>query len=167
MERACLDSTYDRAAILIYRFLLVVLFFIGCGSPNAALPYPITISEEGLGAIHPDTPINQINTLLSGFDFEKLSQVSSDHNNVILQMKRAGHPIAQIVSDETGKKIAVIYITSNLIKNKQGLGLGDTLPKNEHILCKGDLCTGINEPSVHYRIDPNRRTILEITFSRL
>lgn len=167
MEWPCLDSTYDRAAILIYRFLLIALFFIGCGSHDAGLPYPLTISEEGLGAIHPDTPINQINTVLSGFEFEKLSQVSSDHNNVILQMKRSNHPIAQIVSDETGKKIAAIYITSNLIKNKQGLGLGDTLPKNEHVRCEGDLCTGTNEPSVHYRIDPNHRTILEITFSRL
>lgn len=167
MERPCLDSTHGGAAILIYRFLLVALFFIGCGSHDAALPYPLTISEDGLGAIHPDTPINQVNTVLSGFEFEKLSQVSSDHNNVILQMKRSGHPIAQIVSDETGKRIAAIYITSNLIKNKQGLGLGDPLPKNEHILCDGNLCTGTNEPSLHYRIDPNRRTILEITFSRL
>lgn len=167
MERPCLDSTYGGAGILIYRTLLIALLFIGCGSNNASLPYPLTISEEGLGAIHPDTPINQINTLLSGFEFEKLSQVSSDQNNVILQMKRSGHPMAQIVSDKTGKKIAAIYITSNLIKNKQGLGLGDPLPKNDHILCKGDLCTEANEPSLHYRIDPNRRTILEITFSRL
>jgi hypothetical protein len=167
VERTRFDPAYGGAGILIYRFFIIPLLFIGCGSVDTHLPYPLTISEEGLGAIHPDTPINQVNTLLSGFEFDKLSQVSSDRNSVILQMKRGTHPIAQIVSDESGKKIAAIYINSNLIKNKQGIGLGEPLPQNDQIRCDGPECISKNEPSVHYRIDPANRTILEITFSRL
>lgn len=167
MERTRFDSAHGGEGILIYRFLIIALLFIGCGSVDTHLPYPLTISEEGLGMIHPDTPFDQITTTLSGFEFDKLSQVSSDHNSVILQIKRANHPIAQIVSDETGKKIAAIYITSNLIKNKQGIGLGDPLAQNDQIHCNATECISKNEPSVHYRIDPEHRTILEITFSPL
>jgi hypothetical protein len=140
---------------------------IGCSSPNTALPYPLTISEEGLGAIHPDIPFEQISTTLSGFDFEKLSQISPQHPEMIYQMKRGGNLIAHIISDTSGKKIAAIHILSPLIKNKHNLGLGDSIPQSGVVNCHDELCTYTDEPSLHYRIDPNGRTIREITFQKL
>jgi hypothetical protein len=167
MERAYLNPTDDGAGVLIYRTFLAAFLLIGCSSEKTALPYPLTISEEGLGAIHPDTPFDQISTTLSGFEFEKLSQIASDQSNTILQIKRGNSLIAQIVSDPSGKKISVIYILSPLIKNKHGIGIGDPLPYTESLNCNNDLCLSTDEPSLHYRIDLKGRTIREITFSRL
>lgn len=155
---------------MIYRilpFLFSALAIVGCTVPNEPLPYPLTISEEGLGAIHPETPFDQVNTKLSGFTFEKLSQISPDHPETIFQMKRGDNVIAQIISDPSGKKIASILITSPLVKNKDNQGLGDPLPMDKTLRCDKNLCSNINEPSLLYRIDPNGRIIREITFSRL
>jgi hypothetical protein len=152
---------------LIIRSLFIAFFLIGCNSQNSTLPYPLIISEEGLGAIHPDTPFDQITTSLSGFEFEKLSQISPERPEMIYQMKRRKALIAQIISDSSGKKISEINILSSQIKNKSNLGIGDPLPQTELLRCSNDLCQNTNEPSVHYRIDPKTRTIREITFSRL
>jgi len=169
VERSCFPPAYDRASLLNCRlfFSLLPLIFVGCDVPNEPLPYPLTISEEGLGALHADTPFNQVNTTLSGFEFEKLSQISPDKPEIIFQMKRGKHILAHIVSDSSGKKIASIHILSPLIKNKERLGLGDCLPSNETTICTEDLCHRQNEPSLNYRIDPNQRTIREITYQKL
>ena len=167
MERTCLLTTDGGESLLITRTLLLAFLLIGCNSTNNALPYPLTISEEGLGAIHPDTPFQQITTSLHGFEFEKLSQISPQYPEIIYQMKRGDGLIAQIVSDASGKKIAAIHILSPQIKNKQNLGLGDPLPQAKTLTCPNALCSYDNEPSVHYRIDPKSRTILEITFQKL
>jgi hypothetical protein len=167
MERTCLSPTDDGANLLIIRTLLAAFLVIGCSSVETTLPYPLTISEEGLGAIHPDTPFDQISTALSGFEFEKLSQISSDQSHTIVQIKRSHSLIAQIVSDSSGKKISAIYILSPQIKNKNHLGIGDPLPQSDSLKCDNDLCQSTDEPSLHYRIDVRDRTIREITFSRL
>lgn len=170
MERAGVSSTYAGAYILIYPLLtsLLLSFFIsGCDTPNKTLPYALIITENGLGTLHPNTPFNQVNTSLIGFEFEKLSQISPEHPELIFSMKRGGKEIAQIVSDSSGKKIASIYILSPLIKNKDKVGIGDPLPPSETLHCINDVCQNKDEPSLHYRIDPKARTIREITFSRL
>lgn len=167
MERTGLSPTDDGEDILIPRTLLVAFLFIGCGSVKTTLPYPLTISEEGLGAIHPDTPFDQISTALSGFEFEKLNQISSDQSHTIMQIKRSHSLIAQVVSDTSGKKIATIHILTTLIKNKNHQGLGDSLPQSTMLQCEDQECYYTNEPSLHYRIDPKKRTILEITYQRL
>lgn len=170
MERARFHPTHGGACFLIARILSllpIVLTIGGCYLPNEPLPYPLTISEEGLGAIHPETPFDQVNTKLSGFTFEKLSQISPDHPETIFQIKRGENVIAQIISDTSGKKIATILITSPLVKNRQNQGLGDPLPMDKTLHCDDNLCSNTNEPSLLYRIDPNGRIIREITFSRI
>jgi hypothetical protein len=167
MERASLSSADGGEDLLSTRFLLIALVFVGCSSPNNTLPYPLIISENGLGAIHPDTPFEQISTSLSGFEFEKLSQISPQYPEMIYQMKRGDTLIAHIVSDSSGKKISEIHILSPLIKNKHHLGLGETIPQNTPINCRDELCSYPDEPSVYYRIDSNTRTIREITFQKL
>lgn len=170
MERTGLTPAYVREDILILRILvlsLIALYLSGCNTPKDELPYPLTISEEGLGSIHPDTPFNQLNSSLSGFTLEKLSRISPDQKQLIFQIKRGEMLIADVVSDPSGKKIAEIQIASPLIKNKENLGLGDTLPMSKTLRCDNDLCYNENEPSLHYRIDQNTQTIKEITFSRL
>lgn len=167
MERACLTATDGGANLLIARILLAAFLLIGCSSPNTTLPYSLTISEEGLGAIHPDTPFEQINTTLSGFEFEKLSQVSPEHPEMIYQMKRGDNLIAHIISDSSGKKISAIHILSPLIKNKHNLGLGDPFPQSAAVICHDTLCRYIDEPSLQYRIDLKERSIREITFQKL
>lgn len=155
---------------MIFRLssLLLLAFLItGCDTPNKTLPYALTISEEGLGSLHPGTPFNQVNATLSGFEFEKLSQISPGQNEMIFLIKRGEKTLAQIVSDSSGKNIAEIQITSALIKNRYHQGLGDPLLASKTLHCKDDICENENEPSVHYRIDQNTRIIKEITFSRL
>jgi len=167
MERAGLASADGGEDLLIIRTLLSAFLVIGCSTPNNTLPYPLIISEEGLGAIHPDTPYDEISTSLSGFEFEKLSQISPEHPEMIYQMKRGKALIAHIVSDPSGKKISAIYILSSQIKTKNNLGVGDPLPQTESLKCLNDLCQNTDEPSLHYRIDPKTRTIREITFQKL
>jgi hypothetical protein len=147
--------------------LLLALLISGCDTPNKSLPYPLSITEEGLGSLHPDTPFNQVNTSLSGFEFEKLSQISPNQNEMVFLIKRGKKTLAQVVSDPSGKKIAEIQIISPLIKNRYDQGLGDPLPTSKTLQCSDDVCQNANEPSVHYRIDQNTRIIKEITFSRL
>lgn len=166
MERAGLSPTDGGENLLITRILLPFLF-IGCTTPSNTLPYPLTLNEEGLGAIHSDTPFAQIRSSLSGFEFEKLSQISPEHPQMIYQMKRGNTLIAQIVSDPSGKRIAAIHILSPLIKNKNHQGLGDSLPLSTTLQCQDQECHYTDEPSLHYRIDPKKRTILEITYQRL
>jgi hypothetical protein len=152
---------------LILRSLLIALFFIGCGTPDKRLPYPLIISEEGLGAIHPNTPFAQVTTTLSGFAFEKLSQISPEQSETIFQMKRGEGVLAHIISDSSGKKIASIHILSPLIKNKLNQGLGDIVLQTNTLECRDDLCHYPDEPSIHYRIDRKNRTIREITYQKL
>lgn len=167
MERTCLPSTHGGADILILRILITALILIGCSTPSDTLPYPLLISEEGLGAIHPDTPFEKISTSLSGFEFEKLSQISPQESEIIFQMKRGNSVMAHIVSDASGKKIVSIHILSPLIKNKNNQGLGDLLPQTKTLKCADDLCHYPEEPSLLYRIDPKSRTIREITYQKL
>ncbi len=152
---------------MIYRLFLIGFLLVGCSKPSETLPYPLTISEEGIGAIHPNTPIDQLNTTLSGFEFQKLNPVSPDQQAVIFQIKRGDTLIAQIFSDGSGKKISSIHILSPLIKNKSHVGLGDRLPSDKKLVCDHDLCHTLDEPSLHYRLDPLTRIVREITFSRL
>lgn len=153
---------------MIIRILLAAVLFIGCSTtPDTTLPYPLTISEEGLGALHTDTAFDQVPTLLIGFEFQKLNKISTEHTEIIYQAKRGGKAIAHIVSDASGKKIVAIHILSPLIKNKYNLGLGDTMPSNSPLICTDELCFYPNEPSVHYKLESKTRTIREITFQKL
>lgn len=147
--------------------LLCTLLISGCDTPNKSLPYALSITEEGLGALHPEIPFNQVNTSLNGFEFERLSQISPGQNEMIFLMKRGENTLAQIISDPSGKKIAEIQILSPLIKNRYDQGLGDPLPESKILQCRDDICQNDNEPSLHYRIDQKTRIIKEITFSRL
>jgi hypothetical protein len=166
VERASLDSAHGGAGILIYRTLLIAFFVFGCSSQNTTLPYPLTISEEGLGAIHPNTPFDQVEGKLSGFTIDKLSQVSSDQSETIVQLKRGEKIFAQIISDPSGKKISQILILSPLIKNTHNQGIGDPLtPQN--LLCTQESCHYSNEPSILYQTEGSNHTIREITYTKL
>ncbi|WP_294894428.1 MULTISPECIES: hypothetical protein [Sulfuricurvum] len=167
MEWTGLSSAHGGADILILRILITALILIGCSTPSDTLPYPLLISEEGLGAIHPETPFEQISTSLSGFEFEKLSQISPQESEILFQMKRGNSAMAHIVSDASGKKIASIHILSPLIKNKNNQGLGDILLQTKTLNCSDDLCHYAEEPSLLYRIDSKSRTIREITYQKL
>jgi len=167
VERTGLPSAHGGADILILRILITALVLIGCSTPSDTLPYPLLISEEGLGTIHPNTPFNQVKTALSGFEFEKLSQISPQQSEIMFQMKRGNTVMAQIISDSSGKKIASIHILSPLIKNKNNQGLGDLLLQTKALECNDDLCYYREEPSLLYRIDSKSRTIREITYQKL
>lgn len=170
MERASLDSAHGGAGILISHLLISLsfaLFIIGCGTANETLPYSLTITEEGLGSIHPETPFNQINSSLSGFTFDKFSQISPDHPEAIYQVKRGKITLAQVISDPSGKKIASIHVVSSLIKNRHNQGVGDTLTPRADLICAQDTCHYADEPSVHYSMTSDGQTVREITFSRL
>lgn len=147
--------------------LATIVIFSGCSTQSDEFPYPLVISEEGLGSIHPSTPFQEVNTRLSGFSFDKFSQISPERPESIYQIKRGKNVIAQISSDLSGKKISSIHILSPLIKNKYHQGIGDTLTLRPALICKNNTCHYANEPSVHYTLNPNGQTVREITFSRI
>ena len=147
--------------------LAAIVIFAGCSTQSDEFPYPLVISEEGLGSIHPNVPFEEVNTRLSGFSFDKFTQISPEHPESIYQIKRGKNVIAQISSDPSGKKISSIHIVSPLIKNKYHQGIGDILTPRADLVCKNDTCSYANEPSVHYALDPDGQTVREITFSRI
>ncbi|MBD3798808.1 hypothetical protein [Sulfuricurvum sp.] len=167
MERADIASA-DGGEDLLMRLLIlsIALILSGCFEPSTTLPYPLIISQEGLGAIHPKTPIDQIPTLMVGFEVEKLSAVSSVDEATIYQIKRGGTTLAQIVSDKSGKIVDSIHILSPLIKDTHNQTIHEPL-KKKPFLCKGERCTDPSSPLILYTIDPKNRTILEITYQRL
>ena len=144
----------------------LVLFMAGCSQENKTLPYPLSLTEEGLGAIHPDTPFEEIPTAILGFECEKLTAVSSSNKELIYQIKRGGDPLAHVVSDPSGKKIASIHILSPLSPDSRGQTLGDPL-MDEPFICDNTRCFDPETPALHYTIDPDTRRILEITLQRL
>lgn len=165
MERACIDSTDAGADLLMVR-LLIPLLLIGCSQPSTSLPYPLVISEEGLGAIHPDTPMEEIPSLMIGFKAEKLTPVSSSATEILYQIKRGGTPIAHIVSDPSGKRVASIHVLSPAIKDPYDQSIGQPL-KAPSFVCQNGRCTDPSKPQLIYNIDPKTRSILEITFQKL
>lgn len=167
MERAGLYSAHGGEDFLMrYLLILMVWLLSGCSEPTSTLPYPLFITQEGLGAIHPETPIDQIPTLMVGFEIEKLSAVSSSDEASIYQIKRGDTLLAHVVSDSSGKKIDAIHILSPLIKDTHDQAIHEPLKKTP-FLCEGNRCTDPSSPRIHYTIDPNNRTILEITFQKL
>jgi hypothetical protein len=168
VEWPCFNPAHGGAGILkTLLTLATIVIFAGCSTQSDEFPYPLVISEEGLGSIHPSTPFQEVNTRLSGFSFDKFSQISPEHPESIYQIKRGKNVIAQISSDLSGKKISSIHILSPLIKNKYHQGIGDTLTSRPDLICKNNTCHYANEPSVHYTLNPNGQTVREITFSRI
>jgi len=153
-----------RHAIASVFFLLLTL---GCSSPDNSLPYPLIIREEGLGAIHADMPFDLIQSSLNGFTFEKLSQITPDHPEIILQVKRGNSVLAQIISDRSGQKISAIIIVSPLIKNRHNEGLTDPLKAKTPLSCHQGICFYTDEPSIRYKLDPVTQTVREITYQKL
>ncbi len=149
-----------------YLSILIVWLLSGCSEPASTLPYPLVITQEGLGAIHPETPIDQIPTLMVGFEIEKLSAVSSSNEASIYQIKREGTLLAHVVSDRSGKKIDSIHILSPLIKDGYNQAINEPL-KEKGFLCESGRCTDPSSPQIIYTIDPKNRTILEITYQKL
>lgn len=151
----------------VFFLLIPALFLFGCRSPQEPLPYPLTITEEGLGAIHPETPFDQAGGKLMGFEARKLSQITPDHPEMIWQIRRGESVFAHIVSDEGGKKISRIDILSPQIKNRHAQGIGDSLNPSPALTCDNGTCGYADEPSLRYRIDPASRIIREITLQKL
>lgn len=148
---------------------LAGLLFLGCNNSSDTLPYPLVITEDGLGAIHPKDPfdIALLRGKLPGFELERLSQVASEKQPSIIRLKRGDHPIALIASDPSGRSISQITLLSPLIKNAEGIGINDLLSKETDIVCAQERCHYADTPSITYWIEPKRGTIIEITLQAL
>lgn len=150
-------------------WILFPLLFWGCQTSSNTLPYPLTITSEGVGAIHIggsfDIPL--LRGKLPGFEIEKLSAVNALQTQTILQLKRYDEPIAFIVSDAAGAIISEIIIRSPLIKNSHEVGVNDPLPLSEKLHCVSEQCRYTDEPSITYVINSETHTIREITVQRL
>lgn len=148
--------------------LCAVLFF-GCQHNSDSLPYPLTLSTQGVGAIHlgESFDIALLRGKLPGFELDTLSRVASAKEASVIRLKRGDEVIAMIAADQTGSVISEIIILSPLIKNMQGMGINDTLPPDKDIRCVRDECRYTGEPSIAYRIESNTRTIREIMIQPL
>lgn len=150
-------------------WVLCALMFLGCQNRSNDLPYPLTITQEGMGAVHLGEPfdIALLQGKLPGFELEKLSQVTSEKGAATVRLKRGNDPIVLMVSDPQGANISEIIVLSPLVKNAQGLGLNDILPPSNNLTCVDDRCRYADQPSLHYTIDPTSRTIREIILQSL
>lgn len=145
-------------------WILLPLLFWGCHDASTPLPYPLTISPEGVGAIHIngnfDIPL--LCGKLPGFEIKKLSSVTPDQPQTILQLTRYDEPILLIVSDSSETKIAQIIVRSPLIKDSAGVGVSDILPISEKLRCDHNQCRYQDKPTITYRIESQSRSIREI-----
>jgi len=152
-------------------FLFFSLLFLvnACSEPHDSLPYPIAITQEGLGAIHPDQPydFNTLQASLPGIEFIRFQPVSSERIEQIILLKRGSMNLAQIFLEPDQKKIREIFILSPQIKNRLNKGIGDTLNPHPSLECTNDLCRYDDEPSVRYKVNTQTRRILEISYRKL
>lgn len=148
---------------------LCALLFLGCQNRSNDLPYPLTITQEGMGTVHLGEPFDValLQGKLPGFELEKLSRVTSEIGSTTVQLKRGNNSIALMVSDPQGVNLSEVIVLSPLIKNAQGLGLNDVLPSSKNLICTGNQCRYADQPSVHYTIDLDSRIIREITLQPL
>jgi hypothetical protein len=146
-------------------WILLSLLFWGCHDSRTPLPYPLTITPEGVGAIHLngtfDIPL--LCGKLPGFEIKKLSSVIPDQPQTILQLTRHDEPIVLIVSDSTETRIAQIIVSSPLLKDSAGVGINDILPLSERVRCDHNQCHYKDIPTIIYSIEPQSRSIREIT----
>jgi hypothetical protein len=153
----------------LFGWMIFPLLFLGCKNPDSPLPYPLTISPEGVGAIHLggtfDIPLLQ--GKLPGFELEKLSEVTSATGQTIVRLKRHDEPLALILSDSSGVTITQIIVLSPLIKDTKKLGINDMLPPSEELHCVKDQCTYTANPTITYAIRPDTHTIREINLQQL
>lgn len=171
MGRKDLFAAHGGETLLI-RYLLysipIALFLSGCGSTQENLPYPLTITQEGVGAIHPgDTfDASRIQSALPGFTVETVSQISPQKAPMILIIKRGDNPIVYLLPDADGKNIAQITVLSPLVKDKLNQGVGDNLKPSPSLSCDVDVCRYADFPALGYTIEADR-TIREITVQKL
>lgn len=152
-----------------FGWFLLPLLLIGCRNPPNNLPYPVTLTREGMGAIHAGGTfdIALLRGKLPGFELEKLSEVTSEMGQTIVRLKRNDQSVALIVSDTHGDTISRIIILSPLIKNARGVGINDILPPSERLQCIRDECRYTDEKTITYRLDPHTHIIREITLQSL
>lgn len=145
------------------------LFLVNCHSPQEPLPYPITLNEEGLGAIRPGGTYDSalIQSKLPGFTVEKLSQITPQKSQSLLALKRGEHLLAHIFPDSREKGIERITLYSGLIKDHRGQSIGDVIQADGDLRCGENECHYGAETPLRYRIDPSSRIIREITLQKL
>lgn len=148
---------------------MLPLLFWGCHHSSDTLPYPLTLSEEGMGSVHPGDSfdIALLRGKLPGFELELLSPVASAKSAPLIRLKREEREIALFGSDPEGSRITEIIILSPLVKNDEGIGINDPLPDSDAIRCNGDECRYRDHPSITYRIETASRTIREISLQKL
>ncbi len=149
--------------------LVLPLFLASCHSPQEPLPYPLTLSEEGLGAIHPGEKYDPalLQGKMPGFTLEKLSLITPGKAQTLLALKRGDHLLAHIFPDASEERIERITLHSDLIKDRRGQGIGDAILEDAKLQCGAHQCTYGTGTPLSYRIDPKSRVILEITLQKL
>lgn len=146
-------------------FWAICILFTGCGSPDEILPYPLTITQEGLGPLHPTTPFEEVPTAMIGFESQKLSLISPEQTEVIYAISKGSHTVAHVFSDTSGKKIEAIHILSVQVQDGHGQKIGYVLDAS--IPCDHTQCSDPSSPSIRYEIDPKTRIIRQINYQRL
>lgn len=149
--------------------LVLALFLTNCHSPQEPLPYPLTLSEEGLGIIRPGGIYDSslIQSKMPGFTVEKLSLITPGKAQTLLALKRGDHLLAHIFPDGAEEHIERITLHSDLIKDHRGQSIGDVIQTDGDLHCGADECHYGTETALFYRTDPKSRIILEITLRKL
>lgn len=149
--------------------LLLGLLFWGCDTPHdPSLPYPMTLTSEGLGTLRAGERFEAslIQGRFPGLGVEKLSQIVPQGAQTLFILKRHETALGYVFPDKSGKAVAKITVISPLIPDETGRKTGEVLPALPNIRCSGEECTLEHSP-LRYRIDPASRIIREITLQKL
>ncbi len=149
-------------------WLALGAFFIGCSTPHdRPLPYPLTLSPEGLGPIRPGSAFDPaaIQGKLPGFAVEKISRVTPGRSETILLLKRDGRILAHIFPDVAGETITRVSVVSALISDDTGRKVGD--PRSTPLECGDAECLDRSRPALRYHLAPGGKTISEISVVKL
>lgn len=154
-----------RGALLVLLGVLIA----GCDSPqDPSLPYPMTLTSQGLGSLRMGTAFEPslIQGKLPGLNVEKLSQIVPQGAETLLVIKRGDTVLGYVFPDDSGKSVAKIAVTTPLIPDETGRKTGQPLPPLAKMRCSGDECAFVDSP-LRYRIDPANRIIREIVVQKL
>jgi hypothetical protein len=143
--------------VLIGSFLLL----LGCSSPSG-MPYKVTFTSEGLGAIKATTLFDtaKIAALLPGFEAKLFSRFEAGRTYSLIRLQRGGKVLCDCYPDASGKYIGRIESVLEEVQTARGAHVGAQLQK---ATCKEQLNTGevlcALEPHLYAEIDETQHIV--------
>ncbi|MBD3823686.1 MAG: hypothetical protein IE916_04175 [Epsilonproteobacteria bacterium] len=154
-----------------YIYLLCALLLSGCDSPTST-PNPLSIHNNGLGAIHADTPfkLHEIESKLRSYRVESYSASPNSKNKSLMRVSHAKRDVAYISTYSHAKEHAdvdEIIVVSDIVTTPFKTKIGKPRESGDIFTCqehqKHLLCTSANHGNLSavFQMNADREWILE------